>query len=525
MIRLFSFFLFCLVLLPSLGDCDCLDVIDGTRDYLDHVDADLASVESSISYNQTYLSSICSSLGQALGASSSLDRDIRRPISDAYNNASFLVQEFSTLLSRVSSSRDHVTSLYSYLLEFSANCNCTNVINIVITNVVSSSSSPGCSCDLTGIQTKLDQLVLDVNQIKTDFDIYMDDYQDIRESYKEYWELVVNRVKSVDFKLVDDLRDSWSRFLDVAQSATNRYSSSDVLADVLAHVGSHEGDIRLSNEGYIALYNYAANEKSYLVETKMLDALYDINQAIKDLNLSSSNVVDLSWVTNYLHDVQQPLFDIFQRTILSVRSTTPDYRSDFNPFSTSIFNGYSQYQTVTNFLFSHTKKGLKGTYYEDYRNLYTNWFDRIEYALYANMGLFDPVSPSDTTNFFDTAQSVIDDVQSRLDQVSGKEDSLQSSLSSCFDSFKSFFSSIELQTSSDDELTICPAVNFGSWQTPDLKISGSDFDSIRPGCKLCFHVVWIVLLALLYFYFLLAFLYVCSRIFLGLFYLYGLFAS
>lgn len=414
------------------------------------------------------------------------DSSISGLASGVKNTVTAAQADLSTARANIASAYDEVKLQLNSLYDF--NCTCgsamiTNDVTVVVTNA--------CECP-----PYLLRIAMDLERIENGT---VDFIQSITWSL---WDVIEPNIQEIKRRLTvpdDDYKSDLNSLFTQLQTAISH--SSDLLLDnTAANINSStfaKSIDYMSNSDLALAYLYTTEYQDMLINRRSSRRLDDILSVISNININVTNnsnnssqwSVDLAFISNYLYNIQRSYYELFNT------------RATVNLTGQNPFNPASSYRPVTNFWYwlqadlssvdNQSASALmanRGQAYASYKQRFTNWWDRIEFALYGLAGGFDVglVESSEfnssimsnnvnqyisSTNFLREITSVFNDVTNSVD-----------TLSSAFSDFANCFHF----NSSDDfayTLQICPAITdfFGSFQFGGIQF---DFASISDVCDI-----------------------------------------
>lgn len=326
---------------------------------------------------------------------------------------------------------------------------------------------------------------------------------DDEENFQMFYKNATERIRLPDSVCRTDLADMWNNLIerrrDILSVSNGMYSIDAQVENVLHDLDPD--NFRLSNEGVIALENLAVNQRSYLCLAEL------VNRPVG----TSSNYVDLAWITNYLGKVQSPYYTLWDYTFMYSEA------KNYNPF------GDQQFNTFTNFVGS----ALDGYDYvsvrRKYRNYITassNYWERLETYLLNLNGLM-PHEP-----FVDGEEE--DELNRNLDsEILGRQirystnaifqavenlSSVSNNLNAVLLKFKTFCNSFQLpQGSWDGLIRFTPQIQLGGITVDPIYLDESYFSAIKSAVRKVFECIWYAIFLLLSFRMVLLIIYLLGR--------------
>ena len=486
-----------LSLLAEVTCTNCVQTFATVKSFAIVVTNDLHAAQSQINYLDSYLHTISGQADSIINYATSNDGHYDPAISGIASGIKTDIENSASSLASISSRVD--SALYSanlQLLELDnfscscggGSCGCADYLHDIYLQVesISSSIGPSLSTYIMLISTNLTSANNTITEIKRRLTVPDDDYK-------------------------SDLNSLFVQ-LQTAISNTSDLLLDNTSANINAATFNKSIDY-MSNSDLALAYLYTTEYQNMLINRRSSRRLDDILSVISNLSINVTNnsdtsnnwSADLAFISNYLYNIQRSYYDLF-----NTRATVN--LSGQNPFSPS-----SSFRPVTNFWYwlkadlstinNQSPNALmsnRGQAYASYKQRFTNWWDRIEFALYGLAGGFDVNSAErsefnssvmsnnvsqyiSSTNFIREITSVFNDVTNSVD-----------TLSSAFSDFANCF---HFNSSGDFNYTlqICPAITdfFGSFQFGGIQFdfaSISDVcDVIRSSCRF----IWTCLFSIL----------------------------
>lgn len=267
----------------------------------------------------------------------------------------------------------------------------------------------------------------------------------------------------------------------------------------------------MSNADLALAYLYTTEYQNMIINRRSSRRLDDILSVISNLSINVTNnsensnqwSVDLAFISNYLYNIQRSYFELFNtRNTSNLSGQNPFQPTSIASIATNFWGWLKADLSAVpgnrpGFLLSSRAQA-----YVAYKQKYTNWWDRIEFALYGLAGGFDVglVESSDfnsstisnNVNNYLSATNFVSGITAVFNDVTNSVDTLASA-------FKDFTDSFHFQSQGEfsQSFELCPSFEFGN-----LKFDGITFDMyevrdicsiIRSSCRL----VWTALFSFL----------------------------
>lgn len=327
------------------------------------------------------------------------------------------------------------------------------------------------------------QLCIDFAQFWVNADNLLEWMLDEEEAYQQFFSTAVERMKTPDSLCQQSLRDMWIGLLDNRTrlvSVTNMYlyTIDDQVNEVLQSIDPNS--FRLSNEGVIALENLAVNQRNYLCLAEL------VNRGTG----STSNYVDLAWITNYLGTVQQPYYQLWD---LTFNRTSPIY----NPYQVD------KYKAFTNFVLTaeanRNPAVLTQVRFNNYKMQTTNYWERLETYMLNLQGLIPLVSSIDSDEQ-ESVSSNLDEENVRrtieystnsFSSVVQSYGSVSNSLNDVFGKFKQFLRAFEMpDVGWDGVIRLTPQFELGGITIDPIYLDETHYGAIKDTVRTVFICIW-----------------------------------
>lgn len=486
--------IFLLLVLPFslLGEVTCTNCVQTfavVKSYAIVVTNDLHVAQSQINYLESNLNIIDgeadSIINYATSNGGSYDSSINGLASGIKTDVANCKSSLASISSRVDS------ALYSaglQLLELDnfscscagGSCGCAEYLHDINLHLesISSSLGPSVSTYLMLISSNLTYAKDTLNEIKSRLTVPDDDY------------------KSDLAFLFSQLNQAIAQGNDLLENSTSANINQSTFNKTVDY---------MSNADLALAYLYTTEYQNMIINRRSSRRLDDILSVISNLiinvtnNSSNSNCcsVDLAFISNYLYNIQRSYYELFNtRNTVNLTGQNP-----FNPLSVA--------RVATNFWYwlkadgssfnqSPSSSGRllmsqRSSAWLEYKQRYTNWFDRIEFALYGLAGGFDTgfadqspfnaSSISNNVNQYLSATNFVSGITAVFQNVTNSVDTLAAAFKDFTDSFH--FTS---QGEFSQTFVVCPSFQFGN-----LEFSGITFDMyeisdicsiIRSSCRL-----------------------------------------
>lgn len=380
----------------------------------------------------------------------------------------------------------------------------------------SSGGSSGCGCAdllsqilavLQQVRSDLYDVKLDVHKYADGLMIYVNWFNAISDEVQTYYKLLNERYNHWDGRLTSNLRNLYNETKSRIDIVTDRFlfqtwSLDDALSIALDEGNdSTLGPIKLSNEGYIGLQSLILQERQYLTELDIANALRYLTNGIFSTGMTTN---DLAWAMRYYMDYN----DNFYR-VSAIRQ---------NPFAPPDY-----YQAVSNFYGANFNTsdgrfnlGLQRSRYREYITQETNWFNRVELYLMNMNGL---LLPSDNLSDVEEASSesaishAVDRATNQWNSVFSSIASSSNQMSRVVNSFTELLESFHLEAPQGGQyIVIIPDTTFFGVEWQGLSVSPSELDNVVLPVREIFTYLWYIAFALFGFKLLLQFLYICGKL-------------
>lgn len=413
------------------------------------------------------------------------DSSITGLASGVKNTVTAAQADLSTARANIDSAYDEVNlqlnSLYDY------NCSCgsiTNDITVVVTNAC------GCSPYLIRIAECLERI--ENGTVDYIASIYLSVLDVIDPTILE----IKRRLTVPDDDYKSDLNGLFTQ-LQTAISNTSDLLLDNTSANINSATFSKSIDY-MSNSDLALAYLYTTEYQNMLINRRSSRRLDDILSVISNININVTNKsdtsnqwsADLAFISNYLYNIQRSYYEMFNsRNTANTTSQNP-----FSPISVGAIstNFWFWLQADGSFLGqSPSTSGRllmtqRASAWTAYKQRYTNWWDRIEFALYGlaggfNTGFvpdsnFNASSISNNVNNYLSSTNFVSGITAVFNDVTNSVDTLSSA-------FSDFANCFHFSSSGDFNYTlqICPAITdfFGSFQFGGIEF---DFTSISDVC-------------------------------------------
>lgn len=396
------------------------------------------------------------------------------------NAEDYVLQNNSTLTTL----RDSVSSSYSAALSQlstldSFNCSC-------------SSNSCGCASILSQILTAL-------TSIKNNLDDNLPLIEESTFLIQDDVSYMVSYLRSIYFKAVhkdDDYIDDLNQIaIGMSIIADRPLTFPSTLANSRFSTDSDRNNLELGI-GYL----YSVDYQNMCVNQKSSETLNEILSVISNISVSVTNSssttgkweADLAFISNYLYTIQRRYFETFNNDYL------------FRPGSATPVSNSNQYRSITNswdvMRDSSATVFQKQTAYNNlrgYGGIYTNWFERIEFALYGIAGFWDSNRSWDSS--LSRASSVTNDFSRLIDatnsfslvssvfSVSNQAQTVVSEFKNLVDAFDFSSSSVPSAT-----LTLCPSFQIGDFEFSGIAFEMYDIHEVLEAIRTAFQFVWTI---------------------------------
>lgn len=384
----------------------------------------------------------------------------------------------------------------------------------------SGSGSGGCNCEtwlqqilqvLNNTYTHVYRVRLVLDSWSESFLNYLGFYNSLQDTISEYYNLLNRRYKDFDHRLPDALSAMFSETLSKLNLVTDRFrldqhNQAASIHTLLDNIGSGDQQFELSNEGLISLYSAATLDRSYLTQVAMLEAL-------TNMTFATSNYVDLTWLEDYLLQVQKPYYLNYMDEFMRGNFINP-----YGPFNTTHppTSNLSPYQANTNF-FSHIGTQAERLYYYNFRASQTNWFDRIETLLLALNGAFNyddtgKLTDSDKDEF----EQDLEDSTNQLSQIDYHLATLSNRLSEVLAKYSECVEAFTAEIKPGSEIEVFEGGTFLGFEIPRMSLSLSGSGTLMmmaEPCRSLFSFVWLALLSISSFWLLFRFVKVVTLVF------------
>lgn len=371
-----------------------------------------------------------------------------------------LSQRLSFLDSSVSQARQRVAYAQGLLESFS--CTCT--------------TSNGCNCAE-----------------------YLSDISDLVYSI---WDLTQNSISPMLYSLwslVADFKDSFDDGLDWLKNRLDRFDD-DYYTDLRAFHTSVYNRLRdfdrLTDPGNLFSSSFPGTTPSYSMGNELLAltfisgtstmsaiSAYDSALSLRYIasNLNFRSGTELQFISNYLDTVQRRYFALFNNTALNAAVD-----KDKDPFKDVLY-----FKIYTNFWNRTYSKWADYQPFRTYRSNFTNWFDRIEFALYSIAGLFHSpqISELDALTESTSVDSMIGSFTNSLDLADLS--SYSNTVGHLIDRFTDTVNHLSFEKSDEDVgFTIMPSFTFGGISFNEIILPYQTIAPITDFVRSAFRVVW-----------------------------------
>lgn len=326
---------------------------------------------------------------------------------------------------------------------------------------------------------------------------------DDEENFQMFYKNATERIRLPDSVCRTDLADMWNNLIerrrDILSVSNGMYSIDAQVENVLHDLDPD--NFRLSNEGVIALENLAVNQRSYLCLAEL------VNRPTG----TSSNYVDLGWITNYLGKIQSPYFQLFSESLITGRN------SKFNPYQSEPFNAFTN-------LYAFSQEGHPNVQvsqrFISYRDRSTNFFERIETYLLALNGMIGASSLADGEEEDELNRNLDSEILGRqirystnaIFQAVENLSSVSNNLNAVLLKFQTFCNSFQLpQGSWDGMIRFTPQIQLGGITVDPIYLDESYFSAIKSAVRKVFECIWYAIFLLLSFRMVLLIVYLLGR--------------
>lgn len=366
---------------------------------------------------------------------------------------------------------------------------------IVISNVVvmtkllqevfpASTSTNSSSSAVSSLSGHVNSLVIDFAHFWVTADNLLDYLDDVDGYFKQFYQNATERLKSPDHLCQSALRDMWFDLLDNRLRITSLTNLYLYPIDQQVEVVLQQLDpdtFRLSNEGVVALENLAVNQRSYLCLAELVNRPSGGNGV--------SNYVDLAWITNYLGTVQQPYYELYNKT--------------FGPSQQYQIFIPTTFQYFTNFTASVNEPlRTRSTLWTRYRNSASNYWQRLEIALMSLNGWMDAGPSLDSQDDQEVDRNTdkenltrnIEYSTNAFTSVINDYGSVSNSLSYLMVKFRSLTNSFALPEGSwDDIIRLTPQISLGNITIDPIYFDSTFFLPIQQAVRKVFTGIWYVI--------------------------------
>ena len=493
-------FLLLLALPFSLfGETTCTNCVQTFAIVKSHaivVTNDLHAMQSQINYLESYLNNISSEadgiINYATSNGGSYDSAINGLASGIKTNLANCDSSLASISSRVDSALYSADLLLLELDNFSCSCgggscSCADLLHDIYLQVeaISSSLGPSVGTYLTLISSNLTYAYNTLTEIKSRLTIPDDDYKsDLASLFTQLNQAIVQG---------NDL-------LENSTSANINFSTFNKSIDYM------------SNADLALAYLYTTEYQNMIINRRSSRRLDDILSVISNISINVTNSnsdqlsFDLAFISNYLYNIQRSYFETFNsRNTANTTSQNP-----FNPVSVgAISTNFWYWLKADGSAFGQNPAtsgrlllSQRASAWTAYKQRYTNWWDRIEFALYGLAGGFDTgFSPSSSFNASSISNNVNNYISSTnfVSGITAVFTDVTNSVDTLASAFKDFTDSFHFQSQGEfsQSFDICPSFQFGN-----LQFDGITFDMyevrdicsvIRSSCRL----VWTSLFSFL----------------------------
>ena len=326
------------------------------------------------------------------------------------------------------------------------------------------------------------QLCIDFAQFWVNADNLLEWMLDEEQAYQQFFSTAVERMKTPDSLCQQSLRDMWIGLLDNRTrlvSVTNMYlyTIDDQVNEVLQSIDPNS--FRLSNEGVIALENLAVNQRNYLCLAEL------VNRG----SGSTSNYVDLAWITNYLGNVQKPYYELWDMTFN--RASAP-----YNPYQK---DRYQQFTNLIQAAESSSSQVAMQVRFNDYKHQTSNYWERLETYMLNLQGLIPTVASIDSEEEY-SVQSNLDEENVRrtieystnsFSSVVQSYGSVSNSLNDVFGKFKQFLRAFEMpDVGWDGVIRLTPQFELGGITIDPIYLDETHYGAIKDTVRTVFVCIW-----------------------------------
>lgn len=479
---LLGFSVFCPGVCPGANVCsDCAQQYATVRAQAVIITNNLENLDSQIQtaiYRNQYISSQVANIRSWYSQTGTA---IPSSVESACRNADdYVLQNNSTLTTL----RDSVSSSYSAALSQlstldSFNCSC-------------SSNSCGCASILSQILTAL-------TSVKNNVDDYLPLIEESTFLIQDDVSYMLNYLRAIYFKSVNKDDDYLYDLNQIAQGmatiADRPLTFPSTLANSRFSTDAYRNNVELGI-GYL----YSVDYQNMCVNQKSSETLNEILSVISNISVSVTNSssttgkweADLAFISNYLYTIQRRYFETFNNDYL------------FRPGSATPVSNANHYRSITNawavmrdpsatmFQKQSAFGNLRG-----YGLIFTNWFERIEFALYGIAGFWDSNGSFDSslsragsiTNNFDRLISSTNSFSlvSSVFSVSNQAQTVISEFKNLVDAFDFSSSSVPSAT-----LTLCPSFQIGDFEFSGIAFEMYDIHEVLEAIRTAFQFVWTI---------------------------------
>lgn len=326
------------------------------------------------------------------------------------------------------------------------------------------------------------QLCIDFAQFWVNADNLLEWMLDEEQAYQQFFSTAVERMKTPDSLCQQSLRDMWIGLLDNRTrlaSVTNMYlyTIDDQVNEVLQSIDPNS--FRLSNEGVIALENLAVNQRNYLCLAEL------VNRG----SGSTSNYVDLAWITNYLGTIQQPYYQLWNYSFSTVGSA-------YGPFEDTKLMRFTNYIHAVDTESSYAELRRQ---YGRYRQVTSNYWERLETYMLNLQGLIPTVASIDSDDEESVSSNLDEENVRRTIEYSTNSfttvvqsyGSVSNSLNDVFGKFKQFLRAFEMpDVGWDGVIRLTPQFELGGITIDPIYLDETHYGAIKDTVRTVFICIW-----------------------------------
>lgn len=259
----------------------------------------------------------------------------------------------------------------------------------------------------------------------------------------------------------------------------------------------------MSNSDLALAYLYTTEYQNMIINRRSSRRLDDILSVISNININVTNKsdnsnqwsVDLAFISNYLYNIQRSYYELFNtRNTVNLSGQNPFQPNSVASIATNFWGWLkADLSGVSGNNQARTLLSNRAQAYVAYKQRYTNWWDRIEFAFYGLAGGFDvgfaqssdfnSTTISNNVNQYISATNFVSGITAVFENVTNSVDTLAAAFKDFTDSFH-FTSQGEFSHS----FVVCPSFQFGDFQfegiTFDMYEVSDICSIIRSACRL-----------------------------------------